>query len=146
MSTEFDPKKRSELINKTKVMSGLNPQEHNELANQQEAKWDKLFDGAKWKNLDQALSKQDNLEIHRISRKDPHENIGYDFVLTGEFDSVNFEFCGSYHAETEEVTISPCQLEGPSISYSDPGINRKTDLYRSLNQAIETDLTYNKIE
>lgn len=133
MSISFDPEQRENLLEQTKVMSGLNPAQKSELRELQELKWSSvpgMEDETLENVVDQMLQNEDHeVELFRVSRKDPYENRGYDFVLTTEVEDIGYEFCGEYDALTNEIVISPCQLDSTVEHYTDTEVTNKKSLY-----------------
>lgn len=150
MSTSFDQERREDLLEQTKIMSGLNAVQKSELRELQKLKWSSvpdMEDESLEKVVDKMLHSEDQeLELFRASRKDPYEDWGYDFVLTTEIGGLDYEFCGEYDAFTDEIVIRPCQLDSAVEHYTDSEINNKKSLYQSLNQELGSKINYSKLD
>lgn len=145
MVENFSPAKRQKLLDKTKVMSGLNPRESRELSHQEKLKWQKLQE--KEETLEETVNKllernNQDIKIHRISRKDPYEDIGYNIVAITEVDQIEYEFCLNYQEKTNKLTLTPCQLEKPEIELSNKELSNKRDVINELNNKIQGNIQY----
>lgn len=101
MSQDFNSESLQQMRDKQWIMSGLNPREHKDKEELERNKWNHILDEITAEEVETFLDNSENdLEVSRINRKDPYEDIGYTFHIQFGYDGFQCLFLGEYSQDS----------------------------------------------